>query len=673
MSQESSSVFKIKYEHEVLGAQEQVLQQVFAQATPAAVPTGILFRTALNGSPLASLAGDEDASALSQAEFEILLDELRDAVLPQAASASPLAGSDAARERAAAHRELGLTPIFVASHVFHVVRNRVWAGLERMGDNGAAELPWDDPAQLFEERRAFMAAAMAPSRFAGFAPLPHLHFGRQIRFVVPSDGFFGNGPAPDQLRVDFGDGLGFREVRLDEPVEVDYGSAGDKALAIRGVGPEGEATAYCRLTVADDIIERLRRDYDVSIHQVEGKIPTYPPAKAEGLLFRQKGAPITQPVLMVEGFPFNYSWTDIFNYANQQSFATGLVARGHAVMLVRFPTGPREIQASAFALIEMIKLVNGFRVGNAPLTLGGFSMGGLVARYALAYMEHPRWGQPDHQVGKFFTVDTPHEGANVSVAVQAFAQVEDPGGEQASLMRSPAARQVLLNWVPGWDEWSNGREFGAHGLRVQLVAELRELGVMPKRPDTIAIANGAGNGKINQAAPGSFATGYTCERKAWASLFLCPRSGLGAVLAMRRRHVFDWTIYRVETMAEPLAYDSLPGGIWEQPIFRRVWERFGIIPRRSLEVENGSFIPTVSALGIKVDDHFRPLTLEDLRSSYFKKVTYHQGSPDNEVHIRLTPQLVAFLREHVFGYKAADHEQAEPAEAPLALSADRAL
>jgi hypothetical protein len=672
VSQESSSQFRIKYENHGATPSEVQLQKVFERATPETVPTGILYRTSLNASPLAKLDGGEDSMAIGQADFEILLDELRDSRLPAAAGENGLAGSSEARRRSAAHRDAGLIPIFVAAYDFHAVRNRVWLGLERLDDNGEARLPWDEPAQLFEQRRAFLAAAMMPPRFAAFSPLPHVHFGQQVRFVVPSDGLLGNGPAPHRLRADFGDGLGFREVVLDQPVEVSYSATGDKTLAIEGLGAAGDRAAHFRITIAENIVDRLRRDYDVSFHHAEGRIPRYPQqAKAEGLLFKQKGAPITRPVLLVEGFPFNYSWDDIFKYADQQGFATGLVARGHAVMLVRFTTGPREIQASAYALVEMIKLVIGIRVGSEKLVIGGFSMGGLVARYALAGMEHPRWGQPDHQVGSFFTVDTPHEGANVSVAVQAFAQVEDPGGAQAELLRSPAAQQVLLSWVPAFDDWHDGREFGAHGLRVQLMAELRQLGGMPQKPDTIAIANGAGSGKFNQAEPGSKATHYRCG-KAWAYLYFVSRHHGGMPLSMCRRYIFDRKVYRVETVANLPGYDSIPGGIWEQPIFARVHDRTAGASERILDKENGAFIPTVSALGIKVDNYFRPLTLEDLKSSYFKKVTYHQGTPDNEVHIRLTPQLTAFLREQVFNYKAVEGEEVEPAEALPALSAAQA-
>src|SRR5205807_4010082 len=114
----------------------------------------------------------------------------------------------------------------------------------------------------------------------------------------------------------------------------------------------------------------------------------------------------------------------------------------------------------------------------------------------------------------------------------------------------------------------------------------------------------AGDGQVNQAAPGTFATGYECERKMWANLLFCPTSGLGTLLVMRRQHLFDWTVYRIQTTGDApstgLGYDSAPGGVWEEPVFKRVYDRIPWPAKKQIAVENSSFIPTASALGIKV-------------------------------------------------------------------------
>jgi triacylglycerol esterase/lipase EstA (alpha/beta hydrolase family) len=48
------------------------------------------------------------------------------------------------------------------------------------------------------------------------------------------------------------------------------------------------------------------------------------------------------------------------------------------------------------------------RTGGTPLVVGGLSMGGLVTRYALAMLERDN---PEHEVGTYFSYDSPHRGA----------------------------------------------------------------------------------------------------------------------------------------------------------------------------------------------------------------------------------------------------------------------
>ncbi len=653
---------EVRHEFHHASARDLLLESVFGNADPRSIPSGSLYRAPLQGSPLLALDGSADSATVDQDEWEAVVNEIQHCALQP--SGLTMAGI---RARAEAHRAQGHVPIFVADYRFHALRNRIWVSLERQEGAGTdgVSLPSSDPHELFEERHVVLASAILPPRFATFLSMPRAHSGLNVSFIVPSDGFLG-AQAPTVVHVDFGDGNGARAVNVDEPVQVSYGGLGTKIVTVYGSGPHGPTTANFRFSLEQDSVAELEQEYDVSYQAATGLISAPDGfARAETMIVNLKNQPIRKPVLLVEGFPFGeYTYSDLIKYANQQRFMYDLVDRGYTVALVRFTTGLLQIQTNAYALIELLKVIISIRQGNEPVAVGGFSMGGLVARYALAYMEKPENGQPAHQVAKFFTVDTPHEGANVSIAVQAFAQVEDPDGEQAQLMRSGPAQQALLTWVGPWgDGWPNGQQFGASPLRTKFLEDLERVGNMPRLPDTIAIADGGGDGQVNYAEPGRFATGYSCERKMWANLFFCPTGGPSTILVMRRRHLFDWTVYRVQTTDdnpwEAGGLDSAQGGIWEWPIFKRVHDRFSWPAVAKIDFENASFIPTASALGIRIADFRRALTPQDLASSYFKKVTYHQpnaGQPRNEVHIRLTPQLVAFLRRHVFGIATGDEE-----------------
>lgn len=181
--------------------------------------------------------------------------------------------------------------------------------------------------------------------------------------------------------------------------------------------------------------------------------PGIPVARAPSYVIRHRDrARITRRLLMVEGSLGNYPWPVIARYASHSDFLCKLFNKGHDIVLVQFPDGPQRLEANAYALIALIESVIAEREGNHPLIVGRFSMGGLIARYALAFTEHERRAdptRPHHQTSRFFTVATPHEGANLEVAVQALAQGLRGGDKEAKLMATPAARQLLLTWIAG--------------------------------------------------------------------------------------------------------------------------------------------------------------------------------------------------------------------------------
>jgi len=634
--------------------QLETMRNVLARATPAAVPSGILYRQPVPGSALLRLTGGVDSPAISQEDWEQALSELRYSALGDDASLSP----SGVESLAAAHRERGHVPIFIAEREFHTIRTWVWvAVLQEQGPGADALKQLQDPGRLFEKRRAFFASAILPGESsAAFEPLRRIHRGRRVSFLIPSDGILGPG-ASDRIEADFGDGLGFRQVTADEPAVVTYAELGTKTVRLRCTGDSGPRAACFLLTLETDVSDEPAIASQglpgliLELSPVPAKLvypEGAPPALAQAKIYFSRGeSVIRRPVLILEGFPFNYPWETCFKYANQRGFAQGLIDRGYDVILVRFPSGPVHIQANAYAFIELLKLIVGMRQGTEPVIVGGFSTGGLIGRYALAYMEDARRREPaypHHETSTLFTVDTPHEGANVSIAVQALAQIEKPDGDQAKRMRTPAAQQMLLVWVPPFTQWNNSYQprFGPSPERTKFVEDLKKLESKPRLVKIVAIADGAGDARFNQAAPGSLAVKYACF--SWADLFFCPSQGDGPIIKTVTSKNFKYYELRPELPA--IAYDSAPGGIWEDPIFDVVWKS---APGATKYVDNGCFIPTTSALGISGTNYF---TSPDLSKSIFDKVTYHQpnaGEPRSLIHVQLTDQLIRFLREHVFG------------------------
>jgi hypothetical protein len=113
---------------------------------------------------------------------------------------------------------------------------------------------------------------------------------------------------------------------------------------------------------------------------------------------------LDKPIFLVDGFDPGdtrniatlYSSLD---YGTGQNLADYLRTEGYDIVLLNFPTYTRAntttvvdggvdfIQRNAFILVELINQINAQKVGNHKNVVIGPSMGGLISRYALRYME----------------------------------------------------------------------------------------------------------------------------------------------------------------------------------------------------------------------------------------------------------------------------------------------
>jgi pimeloyl-ACP methyl ester carboxylesterase len=174
---------------------------------------------------------------------------------------------------------------------------------------------------------------------------------------------------------------------------------------------------------------------------------------------------IRKPVIVVEGFDPNddFDISNIYNimdYNSPNSVADQLHNEGYDVVILNFDDGGDLIQRNAYLLVELINQINANKPHSEPLVVVGFSMGGLVARYALTYMEE---NGMNHETKLYVSFDSPHKGAHVPVGIQAFAKTFDsevyesmfPGlGEALKLTNAPAAKQMLKYYIDDPAEYS---------------------------------------------------------------------------------------------------------------------------------------------------------------------------------------------------------------------------
>ncbi|MEU0158568.1 hypothetical protein ABZ154_06900 [Streptomyces sp. NPDC006261] len=348
---------------------------------------------------------------------------------------------------------------------------------------------------------------------------------------------------------------------------------------------------------------------------------------------------IRRPVIMADGFNHGRSDLDALYLGLEEDFPLigSLKRRGHDVVLLGYDDRGASILDNAKTATAAIHHTIGSRQGDEPLTVGGFSMGGIVTRYALAKMEHDR---VDHQTALYFSYDSPHRGAVIPIGLQAFAHFIPVANNFARQMDSSAARQML------WRHYnSDDGTVGIDPEREKFLAALRAVGGWPARPRTIAVANGRGDGQGPEVPPGQTALASTGDRVYPGTTLLTQAEGHDVVVAELKR-LFPKAEKTITTSGFP-ALDGAPGGtLGSYRILASMLEKFGATV--DLRHPDVCFVPTVSAVAIR--DLDRPDDLYanvDGLSPEDSEVDEFLCSSETTAHTAITEELCTWLLDRL--------------------------
>ncbi len=590
------------------------------QVDPARVPTGILYDLVVpvahverfDGSPSAPPA---DAATLRQVAHELAR-----------ASLDPPAWPDAR-----AFRDDGGNTVRIA--MVDVRYDRIREGADR---SGAARVEGDRlvlGTDALETARAFVAAPMRGYTYRG----------GEVSFVLDPRWFVGN-TRPARVEVDFGDGAGYRPLRWNERTVVRYPATGGYRVRLRAFDASGEAL---HATFAFDV-RSLAAPAPNDTLPLTGT-QAYIGGTATGRAFvylSDQNAVLTKPAVVVEGFDIDntMNWDELYALLNQEGLIEELRTRGYDAVVLDFTESTDYIQRNAFVLVDLLHEVQA-QIGPADsYPLVGASMGGLVARYALAWME----GNADaHRVRNFISFDVPHAGANIPLGIQYWLDFfSDQSAEAAHLLSrldTPAARQMLLyhhTTPPG----ATGE---ADALRSTFESELAGLGDYPSQPRRVALANGSGTG-LNQG----FAAGEQIIRWEYDSFLVDIRGNVWAVPNGSPTQILQGLIAIIftppdamnVTVSGTLSWDNAPGGSRNSMAqMDAVVAPYGDIVALH---ERHCFIPSVSALDIATTDPFYDIAGDPdlLAHTPFDNLFV---SAVNEPHVTVTPGNAVWLLDEV--------------------------
>ncbi|HWF55787.1 MAG TPA: cytochrome P450 [Solirubrobacteraceae bacterium] len=189
------------------------------------------------------------------------------------------------------------------------------------------------------------------------------------------------------------------------------------------------------------------------------------------------------PLIVVEGFPGGHGFDFSVGVLAQHGVLDALRTAGFDLVVLGLDDGLRSILDNAAVLRACIAEVMARTA--LPLSVLGWSMGGLIARVALADMEAERI---DHHVTLLVTWDTPHRGTITQLGVQWF--VAHLAAELPALapfqqqLQSVANQEMDIIWLDA----AGAPEESPH--RRAFLQRLR----WPQAPRRVLVACGRGDG-----------------------------------------------------------------------------------------------------------------------------------------------------------------------------------
>ncbi|MCC6818956.1 MAG: hypothetical protein IT245_08705, partial [Bacteroidia bacterium] len=313
-----------------------------------------------------------------------------------------------------------------------------------------------------------------------------------------------------------------------------------------------------------------------------------------------------------------------------------LQSAGYDLIYLDFHNGADYIENNAMLLVELIKRVNFIKCSSEEIVVIGASMGGLVSRFALSYME--KKGIP-HCVRTFLSFDSPQNGANISLGLQhclKYYRKKLPGIKDKfdrKLDRAAARQMLVQNSLS-----ENG--FKEHGDRIDLVSKLEGLGSFPSHCRKIALVNGSITGQNQGFDPGDVLLKMNpylgkfnfdmleISCTVWATYALID----GKNLVLSALYPFSKKAL-VEVKDGIYCFDNMPGSLrFDLEDSRAIYGVFNVINKR----DGICFIPTHSALALKYEGY-----LDDINA------TIPMNAPNHEKYAFDAYFGEAFSQEHM--------------------------
>ncbi len=392
---------------------------------------------------------------------------------------------------------------------------------------------------------------------------------------------------------------------------------------------------------------------------------------------------LDKPIIVLDGFDpgDGRDITGLYNSLefDGQNMADILRDEGFDIVVLNAPqytTGGKDIdggsdyiQRNALVLVEMINFLNAQKVGDEELVVLGPSMGGLIARYGLTYMEQ---NSLDAETRLYISFDSPHRGANIPISLQYLInylgqELGDPDAQAIvdNVLNSPAAKEMLYDHLSAHLLAGSTYEqdptlllpMGAPGFRDTFQAELDALG-FPQQVRNITMVNGSALGTTTGTVGmqvvdttldlGDLVVGLTAD----VNLHFTPAASQTNNVTSFETFLFGIPLNSFDADAESFStsdgVDASPGGTSNisgalggggssNPII--------VAFIAALDQDDYSFTPLISALAIENEDDW--FAVPDIGGTHTSPFVNTYIPDENEPHVTVTQENAQFALDEI--------------------------
>ncbi|WP_170233968.1 T9SS type A sorting domain-containing protein [Bizionia myxarmorum] len=559
------------------------------------------------------------------------------------------------------------------------------------------------------------------------SPLLTNHKGLNTTFTLTENNVINTTEnAIERISINFDDGLGFRSVTANETIQITFSEAGNKNLTFEIIfQDETVIVRHASLKISNsnaDLQSHFNRTVATFNSTITPDLSPYGEAisyvgTGEYELFLSADNILDKPIILVDGFDpgDGRDITGIYELLNFEQNGTtsnlGDLVRneGFDVIILNFPVYERAddskmidggvdfIERNAMLLVELINIINAEKIGVEPNVIIGPSMGGLISRYALNYMENSNM---DHETRLWISFDAPHHGANVPIGFQhqfnflAFGlddfwvlgsqNVEELQPIINGMLRSSAARQMLVDQFEPHITNSDNVSFNTsltlpmvHPYRSIFDARMKNLTAsgFPELSRNISIINGSGiNARIpdntaaqNDLNPGSRIVNANIDVTTGADMkvktYLTPNAGSRAFNSKVHLDFAWWfplandRISNAESTSHSFSngVDAASGGMFDLIKLTADLSTDGLVGEflSALSTDYFNFIPSVSAMAFQITSNeinwfHTPSNVTTGRGTTSTTPFDAWYMPNaNEPHVTLTPLNVEFALNEI--------------------------